>query len=480
MATVDKIVRSAHHAYLASQQASLSERAGWILASADALEGRRKDLVDMASAETHLPHSRLDAELSRTVFQLKLLAEEVQRGEFLDATIDYSDESWGMGPRPDIRRVNVPLGVVAVFGASNFPFAFSVAGGDTASALAAGCSVVHKIHEGHEKLGALTVEIMTKALLSVGAPAGIFAGLTGRQEGIDLVEHPLVKAVGFTGSVSGGRALFDRAANRPEPIPFFGELGSMNPVIVTEAAWTSRAGEIVEGFTGSLLTGNGQFCTKPGLLFLPDAALADARHRFEDALLNLELPGKMLNERIAEGFHVSREMVAGIPSVNVLISGGQTNPPSPTVFAVSGSHLAADSEVLHREMFGPGAVLISYRDRSHLLQLIESLHGQLTGTLHSEEHEITSEIIEVLQRRCGRLVRNGWPTGVTVSYAQNHGGPYPATTAAGTTSVGTAALRRFLRPVAFQGFSQTDLPEALQDGNPLALSRRVNGVMGTS
>lgn len=473
--TVDQKVRAAHQALLKIHDASLTERAGWLDAAGDGLEDRREDLVRIAQEETNLPETRLHGELTRTIFQLKLLGEEARRGEFLDVTIDHHDPDWGMGPRPDIRRVNVPLGVVGVFGASNFPFAFSVAGGDTASALAAGCSVVHKIHGGHEKLGALTAEILTESLQSAGAPEGIFSAITGREAGIQLVEHPLVKAVGFTGSVPGGRALFDRAAARPEPIPFYGELGSINPVVVTEEAWSARRTAIIDGFVESMTMGAGQFCTKPGLLFVPADAAAEAQRQLAEKLPTVEVPGRMLNARICEGFLESRQHVAGIPGVQTVSPGDRNDPPTPAVFSVSGDELSAESEVLHTEMFGPAAVVVSYRDTTQLTELIGYLAGQLTGTIHSEQGEQIGAVLLALQQRCGRLIRNGWPTGVTVSYAQNHGGPYPATTAANTTSVGTAAISRFLRPVAYQGFDDAELPAALQDGNPLGLRRRVDG-----
>lgn len=473
--TVDSAVQQAHEAFFTIQDASLETRAGWLDAIGDALESRRSDLVAVAHRETHLPDARLNNELTRTIFQLKLLGEESRRGEFLDATIDHQDSEWGMGPRPDIRRVNVGLGVVGVFGASNFPFAFSVAGGDTASALAAGCPVVHKIHGGHEELGHLTGEIVTEALSTAGAPAGTFATITGREAGIELVEHPLVKAVGFTGSETGGRALFDRATSRPEPIPFYGELGSINPAVVTESAWKARPEEITEGFVTSMTMGIGQFCTKPGLLFVPASAAEPLATQLNDKLRDVALPGKMLNDRICSGFLDTRRQVSALTGVGTLVEGGDTDPPAPTVLTAQAAHLGNHSELLHTEMFGPAAVVITYQDQEELLGVLQQLPGQLTGTIHSEDGEDISAITSTLQQRCGRLLRNGWPTGVTVSYAQTHGGPYPATTAAHTTSVGTAAITRFLRPVAYQDFADPELPAALQEANPLGLRRRVDG-----
>lgn len=470
----DKITE-AHEAFNQAQPKDLLTRASWLDAAGAALEHRRDTLVDVAKVDTNLPEARLQNELSRTVFQLELLATEVRGGTFLDLTVDHRDPDWGMGPRPDIRRMNVALGVVGVFGASNFPFAFSVAGGDTASALAAGCSVVHKIHEGHEELGLLTAEILTSAFVEAGAPEGIFSAVTGREAGIELVEHPLVKAVGFTGSVSGGRALFDRAMSRAEPIPFYGELGSMNPAVVSEAAWKNRSNTIIEGFIGSMTMGLGQFCTKPGLLLVPSSVVDDAKALLAEGLASHEPSGEMLNERIHDGFLEARDYVASLPGVETVVPGDDSDSPKPAVFSVSGDSVADASAVLEREIFGPAAVLISYRDQEQLLSLVDQLRGQLTGTIHSEDGEDFGMLAGALGRRCGRLLRNGWPTGVTVSYAQSHGGPYPATTSANSTSVGTGAIERFVRPLAFQDFGDNELPDELKEANPLGLRRRVDG-----
>lgn len=474
--SVDSKVTQAHEAFLSIQDYTLEDRAGWMEAAADALDNHREQLVDVGQEDTNLPEARLQNELTRTVFQLNLLAQEVRRGEFLDATVDHHDSEWGMGPRPDIRRINVPLGVVGVFGASNFPFAFSVAGGDTASAWAAGCPVVHKVHGGHIKLGELTADIISEALRNSNAPAGMFAAITGRDAGIEMVEHPKVKAIGFTGSAPGGRALFDRAASRPEPIPFYGELGSINPVVVTEQGWQSRGDEIAQGFVSSMTMGIGQFCTKPGLVFVPSALADQAKDAIVNALQSVELPGKMLNDRIAEGFAEARNHVAELKGVDEISRGdsGRADPPNPSVFQARAGDLGPDAEVLHTEMFGPAAVVISYENSDELLRVLDHLPGQLTGTIHAEPGEAIDQLMTSLAQRCGRLLKNGWPTGVTVSYAQHHGGPYPATTALGT-SVGTAAVSRFLRAVAYQDFTEAELPDSLKDSNPLGLRRRVDG-----
>lgn len=473
--SVNKVVTKAHKAFAKGQDHSYAERAGWLEEIAAKLEAHRESLVTVAQKETHLPEARLNTELNRTSFQLRFLAAEVRRGEFLDPTIDHEDAEWGMGPRPDIRRFSVPRGVAGVFGASNFPFAFSVAGGDSAAALAAGCSVVHKIHQGHIALGESTADVVIDALSSSGAPDGIFSTVTGREAGISLVEHPLVKAVAFTGSTVGGRALFDRAAARPEPIPFYGELGSINPVVVTEEAWRKRSGDIARGFIESMTAGNGQFCTKPGLLFVPSSLAGEVFQIISDGLATTELPAKMLNDRIWEGFIESRNTVTSSSDIQAATPRNDANPPKASVFRAATGELTHDSALLTTEMFGPAAVIVSYSDLIELTDTLSGLHGQLTGTFHAEEDETVDSLVRVLTERCGRVIKNGWPTGVTVSYAQNHGGPYPAATA-DVTSVGSAAIGRFLRPVAYQNFSEGELPAALRDGNPLGLSRRrVNG-----
>ncbi|WP_291796931.1 aldehyde dehydrogenase (NADP(+)) [Brevibacterium sp.] len=470
----DQAVRAAHAAFLTARTHSREERAAWLDAIADALESHRTELVEIAGRESHLPDGRLGGELTRTAFQLRLLGEEARRGEFLGATVDHADADWGMGPRPDLRRMNVPLGVVGVFGASNFPFAFSVIGGDSASALAAGCAVVHKLHEAHAELAARTAQIVADALTAAGAPAGLFGAVTGREAAEALVDHPLVKAVGFTGSEAGGRALFDRAVSRPEPIPFYGELGSLNPVVVTEAAWAERGEEILAGWMGSLTMGVGQFCTKPGLLLLPEAGAEAAARVLPGLAAEADLGAGMLTEAIRDGFVVNREAVAASDGVSVLVEGSAENPPAPGVLSVRAAELGEDSEVVRREMFGPAAVLITYADAEELERVLGLLGGQLTGTLHSADGEDTARVVQLLQDRCGRVLRGGWPTGVTVSYAQQHGGPYPAATQH-ATSVGTAAIGRWLRPVAFQDMEDAQLPPELQEANPLGIARRVDG-----
>lgn len=474
VAGTDEVVRAAHRAFLEARTRTRDERAAWMDAIADALEAHREELVPLAMEESNLPDARLNGELTRTAFQLRLLGEEARRGEFLGATIDHADASWGMGPRPDLRRMNVPLGVVGVFGASNFPFAFSVIGGDSASALAAGCAVVHKLHPAHEGLARRTAQIVADALTAAGAPAGLFGAVEGFEAAQALVDHPQVKAVGFTGSEAGGRALFDRAVARPEPIPFYGELGSLNPVVVTEAAWAAQGEDLLAGWIGSMTMGTGQFCTKPGLLLLPETAAEAAVEALPRLTSQVAPSAGMLTESIRDGFVAKRDEVAGSEGVDVLVAGDGANPPAPGVLRVRAAELSGDSAAIRTEMFGPAAVLITYADSAELEQALDLLGGQLTGTIHSADGEDITRVLQLLQDRCGRVLRGGWPTGVTVSYAQYHGGPYPAATQHGT-SVGTAAIDRWLRGVAFQDMEDAMLPPELQESNPTGIARRVDG-----
>lgn len=473
-AELDASVEAAHAAFEKARLAGPGTRAAWLEGVAAGLEDDAADLVDLAVAETHLAESRLQGELKRTVFQLRIFADEIRRGEHFDATIDHDDAAWGMGPRPDLRRYNVPLGVVGVFGASNFPFAFSVMGGDSASALAAGCAVVHKAHDGHRELAVRTAETVTAALEAAGAPSGLFSLVIGRQAAEALVDHPLVKAIGFTGSTAGGRALFDRAAARPEPIPFFGELGGINAVFVTGNAWAARRDEIVTGYAGSFTLGMGQFCTKPGVLFVPAGQTDEVRDSLRNALRDFA-PAQLLSERLHQGYRQAVGALRDTAGVQVLLDGDFAEAPAPTVLLTTSEAVRRDPGILRQEMFGPASLVVQYSDESELAALAGLLEGQLTTTLQAEAGDDIAELAGRLADISGRLLWNGWPTGVTVSYAQHHGGPYPATTS-GTTSVGTAAIRRFLRPVAYQSFPQPRLPEPLQDANPWNVPQRVDGV----
>ncbi|MEU9239375.1 aldehyde dehydrogenase (NADP(+)) [Streptomyces sp. NPDC048385] len=450
-----------------------AERARLLADVATALEGRAAEIVATADAETALGEPRLTGELARTCFQLRFFAEVVCEGSYLELTIDHADVS-PMGPRPDLRRMLVPVGPVAVFGASNFPLAFSVPGGDTVSALAAGCPVVVKAHEAHPATSALCHDIMRGVL-----PDGVISMVMGREAGIALVRDPHIRAVGFTGSVGGGRALADLAASRPEPIPFYGELGSVNAFAVTPAAAAARSGEIGRGLAESFTLGAGQFCTKPGLAFVPAGAHGDA---LRDALLGT-VEGRaftLLTDKIREAYtdatHQAAEQAADA-AADPAVGQGAGWPAGRTVAAtVVEVEAAGLTPELLEEVFGPYLVLARYDSAAQLRAAVGMLPGALTATVHAEaDDEIGAELARTLTARVGRLVWNGYPTGVSVGWAQHHGGPWPGTDTV-FTSVGATAVRRFLRPVAWQSVPSGVLPEELRDeydGAP----RRVDGVL---
>ncbi|MFE3460794.1 aldehyde dehydrogenase (NADP(+)) [Nocardiopsis aegyptia] len=449
-----------------------SERAALLEAVATALDAAADELVPLAMEEAHYPEARCRGELGRTTFQLREFAELLRDGSYLEVAVDPADPEWGT-PRPDVRRVLVPLGPVVVFGASNFPFAFATAGGDTASALAAGCPVVAKAHPGHPKLAQRTAEIVVDALAGAGAPEGTFGLVHGVEAGRAAVLHPLTRAVGFTGSIPGGRALFDLAASRPDPIPFYGELGSVNPVFVTRAAMGARGDEVLKGYAESANMGAGQFCTKPGVVFLPedaklDALVADFAERGASSLLN---------DRVAQGFDRVLGGLVDHPATEVLVRGRRTDEGwSPSLLRTDLESLLENADTLLEECFGPATLVVTYADERRLLEASGVLKGQLTVTVHGEEDDAVAPALLALGASvAGRVVWNGWPTGVAVTHAMTHGGPYPATTAPLHTSVGTTAIRRFLRPVTYQSVPQSLLPAVLRDDNPLGVPRRVNG-----
>lgn len=473
---LQRVIGAAAEAAPALAASTPGQRSAWLRAAADALDEAGPGLIPLAAKETHLPEApRLRGELARTTFQLRLFAEVLDDGEFLGATVDHADPEWPMGPRPDIRRTVVPLGPVAVFAASNFPFAFSVAGGDTASALAAGCPVVLKAHPGHPELSSRTGAVLRDALTGAGAPAGVFDVVHGVDAGVATVRDARIQAAAFTGSVPGGRALFDIAVSRPVPIPFYGELGSVNPVIVTPGAVKARGTEVAKGFVGSFTLGTGQFCTKPGLLFLPEGH--DLSGTLREAVN--AVPGqRMLNERIEGGFRSGVGRLREHPSLTLLAAPVDDEDLfRPSLFTVRAEDFLAAGEVLRGECFGPTSIVVTYAGQGELLKVLDELEPGLTATVHAEDDEVEEvrTLLPALTRLAGRLLWNDWPTGVTVSWAQQHGGPYPATTAPTTTSVGPAAIERFLRPVAFQGFPDALLPPAVREANPWRVPRRIDG-----
>ncbi|WP_426733281.1 aldehyde dehydrogenase (NADP(+)) [Glutamicibacter sp. 2E12] len=480
--TIENTTSGQLEAYLAAAQDSFgawaatspAQRAGILDAVASALDAAADQLVPIAMAETNLPELRLRGELKRTTFQLRFFGELLRDGGYLDARIDHPDAQWPMGAaRPDLRRTRIPLGPVVVFAASNFPFAFSVAGGDSASALAAGNPVIVKAHHGHLQLSRLTAQVVNEALAGAGAPEGLFQVVFGTEAGRTVLLDPRIKAAGFTGSIPGGRALMDLAVSRDEPIPFYGELGSNNPVFVTEQAASVRGEQILTEFIGSFTASAGQLCTKPGTLFIPRGS------GLRPLLSEAALPAGtgLLNQRIREGYGQVLDQLSAHPAVEVLAQGSEPlgGQPSPTLLVTGIDELLADPRALQAECFGPSALVVEYDSEQQLVAAAQTFEGQLTATIHGEEGDRVQELVAALANKAGRVLWNQWPTGVSVTYAQQHGGPYPATTAVGTTSVGAAAIERFVRPVAYQNFPQHLLPAQLQDANPDSVPQLVNG-----
>ncbi len=438
----------------------VAHRADWLDSLADALDQHADELVPLAHEETSLgTEPRLAGELRRTTFQARLFAHGLRDGSLVPRQVDLADESWGMGPRPDLRRTVQGIGPVLVFAASNFPFAFSVCGGDTVSAIAAGCPVTVKAHPGHPRLSRRTADIASAALTAAGAPEGLLQLIEGTEESLDALRDPRILAAAFTGSTRGGRALAQVAADRPDPIPFYGELGSVNPVVVTPAAAEARLQDVRDGWVASLTLGVGQFCTNPGLLLVPDA------EAFVEGI-QLPTPAPMLNERIEEGYRTGLEHVSDVDGVRVAITGSTSERGiTPSVLVADRDTVLGSPELLGEEIFGPAGLVVGYGDADGLAALVDALPGQLTCTVQTatDDDEVAAAVLPALAERAGRVVWNEWPTGVSVTAAQQHGGPWPATTAPTTTSVGTAAISRFQRPVAYQNVPQALLPENLRD-----------------
>jgi len=455
----------------------LPTRAGLLRAIADAVEAAGPDLVPIAVAESRLGVDRLTGEVRRTTGQLRLMAQVVEEGSFLGIVLDGARPDLAP-PRPDLRRMVQPVGPVAVFAASNFPFAFSVLGGDTASALASGCPVVVKPNPGHPRLSDAVMAVAQKALRAAGAPDGVLTLVdAGLQAGIDLVGDDRIEAAAFTGSPRGGFALAEIAAARPRPIPFYGELGSLNPMIVTRVAAEARGAEIAAGFVGSFTLGAGQFCTKPGLLVAP--ASAELRAALVEATGTV--PGQaMLTDAIRDAFLAGVGHRLQAADVEVLHAGGwdaDSDTVTPTLIAVPVGAVLADPDLLE-ECFGPTSILVEYDDETDLLALADALPGLLAAGVQGVGDEpILADLMPRLAARAGRVLWNGWPTGVAVTWSMQHGGPHPATTSPSTTSVGAAAVDRFGRPVVWQGMPAELLPPALRDGNPWRVPRRVDGVL---
>ncbi|MEU3282324.1 aldehyde dehydrogenase (NADP(+)) [Streptomyces antibioticus] len=477
---VDTVVRAAHATRVAL--ADRGVRAAFLRAAAARLEAAGELLVEVADAETALGPVRLNGELARTCYQLRAFAGLVDEGAFLDVVIDHPDDS-ATPPVPDLRRYKVPLGVVAVYAASNFPFAFSVAGGDTASALAAGNPVVVKAHPDHPGLSELVAKVLRTAAAEQGVPEDVLGLVHGFEAGVELIGHPLVAAAGFTGSVRGGRALFDAAAARPVPIPFHGELGSLNPVVVTEEAAAERAEAIGAGLAGSMTLGVGQFCVKPGLVLVPSGAAGDGLVKSLTDAVSATEAGVLLDHRMRDNFVAGVAERAALPDVESPVTPGACgeHTVSAGFLTVPAARLAGgdDHDLLLEECFGPVTVVARYEDDDEVRAVLSRLPGNLTATVQLSEAEAAGagrggEILAELTPLAGRVLVNGWPTGVAVAPAQHHGGPYPATTST-STSVGGTAIERWLRPVVYQNTPAALLPPELRDENELGLPRRYDG-----
>ena len=481
-AEVDRAASLAANAFDLYRNVPLAKRAAFLEAIADNIVALGDELIERAQAETGLPAQRLQGERARTVGQLRLFARVVRDGHFLGSTIDRAQPARQPLPRADLRLAKVPLGPVAVFGASNFPLAFSVAGGDTASALAAGAPVIVKAHSAHLGTAKLVGGAIQKAVKEQGLPEGTFSLLfgAGRKLGEALVSHPAIKAVGFTGSRRGGIALIQLANNRPEPIPVYAEMSSINPVFLFPAALANRAEAIGTAFADSLTMGAGQFCTNPGLVLAVDGPDLERFIKAAGDALVAKPAQTMLTPGIFDAYCAGTQIAGAVPGVTKVAqgepAGERPNAAQAALYVTDAQRLLAEPE-LEVEMFGPASVVVRARHFDELLEIAEHIEGQLTVTLQIDEadHADAKRLLPALERKAGRILANGFPTGVEVCHAMVHGGPYPSTSNSMFTSVGATAIERFLRPVCYQDLPDGLLPDALQDANPLAVWRMVDG-----
>lgn len=457
---VDAAAQGAEAAFPSFSALSREMRATFLERIADEIEARGAEITAIGTSETGLPAARLEGERGRTTGQLRLFASHIRKGDYLDRRHDPAQPDRQPAPRPDIRMVQRPIGPVAVFGASNFPLAFSTAGGDAASALAAGCPVVVKGHSAHPGTGEIVARAIDAAVKALGLHPGVFSLVQGgkRDVGESLVQHPLIKAVGFTGSLGGGRALFDLCARRPEPIPFFGELGSVNPMFLLPGAVKARGEAIARGWAGSLTLGAGQFCTNPGISVVIDGPEARAFIAAAKEAAGQVGAQTMLTDGIATAYRQGRDRVAAQAGVRVVLTSVcDLRDATPCLFEVSGDDWLGN-HALAEEVFGPLGLIVTVRDAAQMLAVAQSLPGQLTCAIHLDDADTAEALalMPVLERKAGRVLANGFPTGVEVCDAMVHGGPYPASTNFGASSVGTLSIRRWLRPVSYQ-----NMPEGL-------------------
>lgn len=478
---IDQAVKKAEEAFFIYRKKSDADRADFLDKIGEEIMNLGDALLERCHQETGLPLGRLTGERGRTVNQLKLFATLLRDGNWVDARIDTAVPDREPIPKPDIRQMQIALGPVGVFGASNFPLAFSVAGGDTASALAAGCTVVVKGHPAHPGTSELVGRAIAQAVKASDMPAGTFSLVQGQsvEVGLGIVQHPLIKAVGFTGSFRGGKALFDAANQREEPIPVYAEMGSINPVFILPEALQQNRDKIAEGWVQSLTLGVGQFCTNPGVV-VSEAAEETAQFlkTAEQSLQSLSTDA-MLTAPIRDAYLSGVEQMGQTDEVTALAKSQQSEAATAAeghIFSTTAKNFLAHAD-LSEEVFGPSSLYIKAQSKQEMLEVAENLKGHLTATLHATDDDLEeyADLVAVLERKVGRLLVNGFPTGVEVCHSMVHGGPYPATTDARTTSVGTLAIKRFTRPIAYQNFPQSRLPLALRNKNELQIFRLVNG-----
>ncbi|MDO5970686.1 aldehyde dehydrogenase (NADP(+)) [Flavivirga aquimarina] len=465
---IDEAVQLASEAFKKYRKVSGAQRANFLNAIADEILNLDQELIDIYTMETGLPEGRAIGERGRTIFQLRSFAELVSNEDWRENTIDEAIPDRKPLPKNDLRKTLIPLGPVVVFGASNFPLAYSTAGGDTASALASGCPVIIKAHEMHSGTSELVASAIIKAAEKTGMPNGVFSNLIGRGKivGTALVNNPKVKAVGFTGSIAGGRALFNLASQREEPIPVFAEMGSINPVIITPKALNKRSEEIASTYANSITLGTGQFCTNPGLILTIDS---DKTVNFINDLAKKTIaiePQCMLHPNIKSGFDKNSTNITALSGIEVIGKAQdelKNNYAASQIVSVSGADFLANPK-MHQEVFGPFSLVVKSKNEDELIKIINNLEGQLTGTIIAEEEEYSEleNLVDALENRVGRIIFNGVPTGVEVCPSMQHGGPYPASTDSRFTAVGTNSIKRWVRPISYQSFPNTLLPKALQ------------------
>lgn len=476
---IENILQKAQEAFVAIGKFGLKKRVTFMRNVAAEIEALGPELITTAQQESHLPEGRLVGEKGRTIFQWRSYADAVERGDSLDASIDTANTE-RTPPKPDIRKTNVGLGPVTVFGASNFPFAFSTAGGDTASAIAAGCPVIVKAHPGHPKTSQIMADAISRAVEKSGFPEGTFSHVycETNEEAQLLVSDPIIKAVGFTGSYRGGMALVEVANKRKEPIPVYAEMGSINPVFLLPGKLKTSAGELAKQYAGSLTLGVGQFCTNPGLLIGTDGEDLDGFIEVLNEEIKKAAPAYMLHTGIAKAYTENRQKLVSQSGVDILAVAtveAEEGQGAATVASVSGIDFLINN-ALQEEVFGPFALIVKCKNADEVIAIASKLHGQLTATLLATNEDLaeSEELVSVIQNICGRIIFNNFPTGVEVCKSMHHGGPFPSSSNSQYTSVGADSIRRFVRPLSFQNWPDEFLPDELKNDNPLNIWRTVD------